>query len=243
MEIYSKKYEYICSYAAKSGSSSLRRLFLEIHGDELGFQKPDSYHDLEMFFPLPKGIVKKKVWKLVLVRNPYSRIVSAFFNRYLGCDWAIRKSLEEYGLLDQEDFLCFLRKLREIRDHGEIDHFDIHVRRQTFGIDLGDPMTLIVNLEKFHNQISGAYSIMFGEYHPITSKVRSILERSKIHENPTHYGGPIKNAHRKIFIKGEMPPHFSKMYDPETKFIVDDVYEDDFFKLGYPSSIKQCMFL
>jgi hypothetical protein len=36
MELYSKKYRYLCAYSAKSGCSSMRRLFLKLHKEEAG---------------------------------------------------------------------------------------------------------------------------------------------------------------------------------------------------------------
>ena len=76
---YSKKYDYMIKYHPKSGCTIFRHLFLELHKDEIS---PDvshvTHHVIEKLFPYNNQRVP---FKLHLVRNPYTRVVSMFTNK------------------------------------------------------------------------------------------------------------------------------------------------------------------
>ena len=78
---YSKKYNYIIGWNAKSGCTLLRNIFLELHKNEIT-NITNEHHSIERDFPLPSNINNIPVY--ILVRNPYSRIVSMFTNKYCG---------------------------------------------------------------------------------------------------------------------------------------------------------------
>ena len=133
------------------------------------------------------------------------------------------------GPLVRDDFVSFLRRLSDLDRMGELDHFNIHVRRQTFGVDLSDPKLVLVRLERFEDQIRKAYSIVAPD----------LLPRVRVaHENPTEYERYSSCASKRVFLPGESFPHFSRMYDRECISIVSEVYGADFVGLGYPFSIR-----
>ena len=84
--LYSPKYNYIAYYCAKSGCSSLKHLFIDLHKEELSqdVQSQLISHTAKASFMLPNDFDTKSVPKFILVRNPYLRAVSMYINKYVG---------------------------------------------------------------------------------------------------------------------------------------------------------------
>ena len=93
INLISHKYKYILKVFPKSGSSTLKNLFLHLHWEELGFKKAPNlsnqyFHRVE--HNLKDGKVNDDIFKkyksyhkIYVVRNTYERVVSMYFNRYL----------------------------------------------------------------------------------------------------------------------------------------------------------------
>ena len=80
--VYSKKYNYILCYSAKSGCTLVRRMFLDLHKNELNREPTQLWYQLHHDFPLPKK--RENIPIVFLGRNPYERTVSMFTNKYCG---------------------------------------------------------------------------------------------------------------------------------------------------------------
>ena len=68
-------------YNPKSGCSFFRNLFLNIHKEELTEEPANGHHGVWKEFPYNNEQVSHS---LHLVRNPYTRVVSMFTNKYIG---------------------------------------------------------------------------------------------------------------------------------------------------------------
>lgn len=94
--IVSKQFRYIFFYNPKSACSVARKLFLELHREELNHEQTqslrqlreahqDEWHNVSSLFPydesLNASLDYKGYSKLTLVRHPATRIISAYLNR------------------------------------------------------------------------------------------------------------------------------------------------------------------
>ena len=90
--VVSDKYRYIFFYNPKSACSVARKLFLELHRNELSDQQAqslamlranhqDEWHALDELFPLDKDRDYQDYFKFTLVRHPAMRVISAYLNR------------------------------------------------------------------------------------------------------------------------------------------------------------------
>lgn len=217
-------------------------MFLELHKDELGRDPTLGYHKLNLDFPVPGGMDVSRLWKLLVVRNPYSRLVSAFINKYIGDTdsyVSTRQAFLRHGItLERHDFISYLRQIRSLRDNGLLNKIDIHTRQQTFDFDASDPMIFVVRLEKLKSGLVDFYSLVSKDRPELLDKVKAFLS-SMTPENPTKYSkSDMRKASCVLFHKDSLWPHFTRMYDEEAKEIIKDVYGQDFEAFGYPTSLK-----
>ena len=76
------KYKYIFYYNPKSACSSFRKLYLKLHAEEVPDQhKGVTHHKLKNVFTLEEGADYANFIKYTVVRNPFTRIVSAFLDK------------------------------------------------------------------------------------------------------------------------------------------------------------------
>ncbi len=90
--LVSNKYRYIFFYNPKSACSVARKLFLDLHRDELNDQQrsvlrdlknanQDEWHAINQLFPIERDKDYSQYTKFTLVRHPLTRFVSAYLNR------------------------------------------------------------------------------------------------------------------------------------------------------------------
>ena len=90
--LVSNKYRYIFFYNPKSACSVARKLFLDLHRDELSEQQQshltelnnanqDEWHAINQLFPIERDKDYSTYTKFTLVRHPLTRFVSAYLNR------------------------------------------------------------------------------------------------------------------------------------------------------------------
>ena len=127
--IVNDKYKYILLYSAKAGCTSLRSLYLDVHGDELSetqLQKLDKYHNLNEVQLFDPAANYSNYFTYTITRNPYSRVVSAYLDQYVFARNAgVRKMLEDCPPKEGEpqDFIAFLHYLKTVPDAQRDTHF------------------------------------------------------------------------------------------------------------------------
>jgi hypothetical protein len=77
---YSKKYNYLIMHSPKSGCTLIKGFFNKIHPNKDNRIHYIGYEELES---IPKHILSPLVPKIIVVRNPYYRVVSMFTNKYI----------------------------------------------------------------------------------------------------------------------------------------------------------------
>lgn len=90
--LVSDKYRYILFYNPKSACSVARKIFVELHREELSVEhqsklnslrelNQDDWHDIYQMYPMLPNKDYSGYFKFALVRHPLMRFVSAYLNR------------------------------------------------------------------------------------------------------------------------------------------------------------------
>ena len=221
--IYSKKYNYAIKYNPKSGCSFIRMLFLELHQAELGREPTNKHHQLIRDFKYNK---EQTHFTLNVVRNPYTRVVSMFTNKFMGLPKA--STLYKHIQLPKDTFFEFVKHLYTIRK--ELIRFpDVHVRPQkrTYA-----PKDTIIKLENLNEELLKAYD------NPHTAdllpKVKLFLEKTSKFNN-TRRNSSTEYIYDQEFPTGVMLnwPDYKYFYNKQIKSIVFETYKKDFKFFGY----------
>ena len=229
---YSKKYNYLIKYNPKSGCSFFRNLFLNIHKEELTEELANGHHGVWKEFPYNNEQVSHS---LHLVRNPYTRVVSMFTNKYIGRLNAQGKvfgnKLFDKIKLEKDDFYHFVLFLQKQKNENKINTIDNHLCEQTLNYDISDS---IVKLETVNEDLLDFYKKHYET--TLYEKVKYYLEHEKrkmILRTPRNN---IQNFVGNEEFKPTQPNIFPKpeyFYNQEIKDIVYNIYKDDFITFNY----------
>lgn len=222
---YSKKYDYIMFYNAKSGCSTWYNLFFKLHKSEI---QTDNSKLSRHKFPKPDTFNKKKI---MVVRNPFSRIVSLYTNRVVNHVKYLRRTLHKCGILKKYkkiSFREFVNLLYELNSKNMLNKLDIHLYKQTkyYTNDMN-----IVKLENFNKEIIQVYTKF--KFFDLIPKIKEILKNESV-KNSTEkndnkeFAGDIKfNIGTKNF------PLWNYFYDDEIKNKLITIYEEEFNFFNY----------
>ena len=231
---YSSKYNYIIGWNAKSGCSSFRDLFLYLHKNEANTITEDR-HKLEIDFPLPKKINNIPVF--VLVRNPYSRTVSCFTNKY--CSTPGHALLREKMKVEPCNYVNFLKQLQNIKNNNNLNNFDVHVQEQTYNLL---PNANILKLENYKEDIIKMYN--HKNLISLLPKVKEYLNNQPL-INETDKFCTDKVQHHTVFeLNTTKFPHWQSFYGPGpiVKNYVLNLYKNDFLKFNYSENFYSNIF-
>ena len=211
---YSKDYNYAIKWNAKSGCSYLRNLFLKLHIKELK-NKKENHHNLHTLFQFPKSVDFNNLLIIELVRNPYSRVVSMFCNKY--CGGKGHNILSSKINLEKCTFRYFVKYLRNLYNSNKLDNFDIHVKTQNS--NLNSKVIKLENLYKIKKVYSDNLNINNIEIDQLNETVN--IKSTKF------CGDKVYNINDTIF------PQWQYFYDDEIKNIVYKIYKKDFVAYKY----------
>lgn len=127
--IVNDRYKYILLYSAKSGCTSLRSLYLDVHRDELTqdqLDRLDWYHNLNEVQAFDPKADYSEYFTYTITRNPYSRVVSAYLDQYVFARNAgVKKMMATCPPQKSEpsNFIEFLRYLKTVPDEQRDTHF------------------------------------------------------------------------------------------------------------------------
>jgi len=231
---YSPKYNYIIGWNAKSGCSSFRDLFLYLHKDEVN-KITNGRHNLQFDFPLPKNVNDIPIF--VLVRNPYSRMVSCFTNKY--CSTPQHALLRNKMKVEPCNYVNFLKQLQNIKNNNNLNNFDVHVQEQTFNLL---PNANILKLENYKEDIINMYN--HKNLISLLPKVKEYLNNQPL-INETVKFETDKILHQHIFeLNSTKFPNWQNFYGPGpiVKNHVFSLYTKDFLKFNYPKNFYSVIF-
>lgn len=193
--------------------------YIEVAGEESKLHK--NVHDkmnspLKDLFELeesPKEIIYgNNYFKFALTRNPYSRILSSYLDKFVKNMWEKRRRAPGLGL-DPEKEIPFIDFLHVIRNQS-IEEMDIHWMPQAYLLPLAtENLDFIGKFETFQDDWTFILKTM---------QERSNIQNSNLFQSQNitwHNTG----ANEKI----------KNYYTPETVDIVKELYRIDFEKFGY----------
>lgn len=223
--LVSPKYKFLMGWSAKCGCSSVKRWYLDVHDirpADLGepvykaigygnttftqvvWNQPELYANYQMF---------------AVVRNPYSRLVSGFVNKYI-----IESRLQNAGWTTFNEFLEFLvddKEFKAVDKHHFTPQFSENYRGFTRA---GFSFDRVIKLEQLADGLKA-----------VSEAIGADLTHVPV-ANQTNYGIPkaavISVGSMKIadFDKENIPPH-QYFYDDKSIALVREIYKLDFQNL------------
>lgn len=228
---YSKKYNYIIIWSAKSGCTYFRQLFLILHKKELIKDPTHLWHTLCNDFKVPKEINLSNTKKIILSRNPYYRVVSIFCNKY--CGGPGHYVLQSKFQLNKCTFRCFVKKLLKLKQNGNLNCIDPHISEQSY---LNDSNTHIVHLEDFDRSIIDTYKKI--NLDCLIPKIKLFLNSKVIFKNKRFNTNENNYVYDKEYNKNStIFPHYKYFYDKNLQHMVYKLYENDFINFKYNKNL------
>ena len=232
MDAYSKKYNYIIRWNAKSGCTFFRQLFLKLHYDEI--EKPtNKWHNIHHDFPLPDNLLNIK--KIILCRNPYYRAVSMFCNKY--CGGKGHSILPEKIKLKKCTFRNFLNELNELKKQKKLNNIDGHISEQSHNV-IFNKDSYILKIENLNETICDIYKKMNLE--TLIPKIKNFMDNSnKIFINKTNrnlteeYIYDIEYSPESVIF-----PDYKYFYNQELLDLCYEIYKDDFINFNYEKTFN-----
>lgn len=204
----------------KAGCTSIKKCMIDEVNGYVGDIAPVDIHDrsispLRMLSSYSDEEVSEILdpegpyYRFCFVRNPYSRILSAYLDKIVGNEWERSRHLPNFGYEENEwpDFMDFLKRLARVPDFER----DIHYRTQTrlTGRLGGLKMNDVYKFENFGENFRNFRHKIYGPEHD---------------ENYADFGmHHASNASDKI----------DEYYNDESRRIVRDIYASDFVAYGY----------
>lgn len=224
--LISRRFRFLMGWSAKCACSSIKRWYLDVHGIPMAslggpVYKVIGYGDTEytaVEWHRPQQYDDFR--KFVLVRNPYSRVVSGFLNKY-----ALTQEFPNHGWQTFNEFLLALRKdtrFRKVDQHHFCPQFsEAYPQFERAGFRFDDVLR-VESLEQDIARISGLLDV------PLVA-VRTA--------NRTEYA---RDAHDianmgDVRIDDYDPQHvptYEHFYTPAGARLVREVYRVDFEALA-----------
>jgi hypothetical protein len=229
--LYSVEYKYILMYSAKCGCCTVKRFFRLIH------QNPsmiNHYISNEMNH-IPPHIVLPSVPKIVVVRNPYYRVVSMFTNKFVSNKRGplIRYSFIKNAIPIQPfTFIAFLNKLIMLKRTGRLESNNCHIQSQVYNLII-DRNTKIIKLENMKEDIKNIYKNHI-KNEELYDRVNNNIDFLDTEFNKT----PINTINKNIIYERFRPttnefPEYYHFYNQKVANMVYRLYKNDFIKFGY----------
>lgn len=233
----------------------MRKLFLSLHREELDDKQSSElrdfhdYHNLSLIFPYEKDRDYSDYYTFYLSRNPYGRIISAFFDQYV---YRKNSGVEDmFSLLPPKKdipntFVEFLEYLKTVPD----EYRDSHFKTQTYTgdfvtkkpsifnrVDIIKSLDCVDDLSNFKTILTKAYSIIFKDDEPMyqramteinnAPKANSLLYCDYARDNLENVS--LTELNSKPYAP--LPQYFFQ--SERAKKLVLDVYGDDFKRFNY----------
>lgn len=236
-----KEKKLIFSEIPKSGCQSIRKLVLDFYGIESSI-----WEGIKPYFR--DNIKDLDDYKLIsLVRNPYNRAVSAYYNKFVQ-DPRLSKVMDcfkyferdiETGISFRE--FCEYLLIKSLDDIGNVDKqklifLDPHWKPQN--LIIGDTeRSVLIKIEdhKRYEYFFKETGIKLIKYLSTTEKNKNsdFNTKIKIEEKCTN----LNRKDFKEFVNSGKVPEYNMFYDDYCKEAIDKIYTNDFDLLGYSKEI------
>lgn len=237
----SDKYNYGLVINAKAGCSTMRNMFLHLHYDEFT-EEGKARIDLSnktAFRKIPNNMVIRTSdlcdyldhRKIVVVRNSYKRVCSAYFNIFLGLkDLSVSLHKKENVLLSNKSFNEYLDMLQELKYTN-----DNHYKDQAMIVH---PNTYVVKLDSLSDIIDIYRDIIGFDNEKINQVQQLIMERFEVYKKNTNqfdYLGDYDflNDPDNINIMENGIPDYKYLFTEQAYEKIYDLYKDEIDFYGF----------
>jgi hypothetical protein len=237
---FSKKYKYGIIFPPKSGCCWIRKIFFDLHKDELDLKPNQNFHSLKHDFPVPKNHIDSHPF-LMLGRNPYTRAVSMYTNKIISpTRTAIISGMSRNIKYTFREFLHLVQMHRIISPSKLNDHFRLQINDRSL---VPKENITIAKLENCYDDVSNFYKLLGNE--TLYSSILNLIESSKSKRVPNktwrvnfqQFVGDFNFA-----LDSKRFPDYEYFYNKDIKDLVFSIYKQDFNFLDYPRhSIKCCV--
>lgn len=259
--VVNQKYKYILLYIAKSGCTSLRSLYLEMHKEDMSDEQLASlnwYHNLNEVQPFDATADYSDYYVYCITRNPYSRVVSAFLDQYAYARnagmQAMMQACPPVGA-EPNSFIEFLEYLKTVPDELRDTHFQTQsyfpyakmvvtppssIRYRLTGQkpDITFGINFVGDIGRFNQHIKKVFKRLFSGDKAKLNLALAELKKVK-RKNASFYGkrdfplaGRFSIKELNELVFAPKPQNF--FADPKTIELVDEIYREDFRLFGYP---------
>jgi hypothetical protein len=228
--IVNDKYQYIIYYCPKSACSFIRKLFYDLHHTESPTPIEHEYHNLNVYFPYVKSKEPqyKNYKKIIIVRNPYDRVLSMYYNKVL-VNPLDNKDYRKFISKDCETFTKFITKLQKYTDAT----LDIHFRNQMFNPHKLLAPDYIIYTDNFEPLINLFRIIFFVDPIKLNYVLFYFATNKKI--NFTNYVDYKKDMSSTNLVKHTNKyPCLQNMMSPHIERLIYNKYKLDFDTLKFP---------
>lgn len=219
------KYNLQITHIPKSGCKSIKQFILNVNDIECN--NIDLFNNYGYLFNF-SNVVKNNNELISVVRNPYSRIVSAYYDKIISTNYnklhASQNIIKYYKRKDEqrisfEEFIDFI-----ISRNDEINNE--HWKSQNHLI--GDNNSKIFKIEENEKELIEYLYNKTGKYY-----TKYIDDKNTIKENIGVYVGDKYYDFFKPYIKNNIQPVVDNFYNTEYKRKIYKYYEKDFLRFGY----------
>ena len=221
-------YKFIFFWNAKCGCSTIKKIFYEItEGNEYS---GDNIHEFigylnshKYFVPKEKLVNYSHYKKIIVVRDPWSRLVSFYTNKTLSANQ--ESDIDIYGIFDSKNYS--FNELVHILFVMKPELFQHHLELQSSGIEdiEFDHVILLSEMSQKLPSILQSLGIDIAQLHSLTTNINSTSYDSSFSEKVIHLKPQeFKNLNRL--------PSYHCFYNETLTYMVAEIYERDILKFN-----------
>lgn len=220
----SRKHKIQFSHLPKSGCQSVRKFIIKINNDN-----PDMniwYDEFVSKYVINTTNTLEGFTHYSIVRNPYSRIVSCYYNKIVGMHW---NSYSNYFPTrhnnSRPSFVEFLNRIKNITLKTN-EHWTPQV------VLINNKNTKILKLEEkeaLNNEMMNKTGHSFFHFKPI--------DHMNTRKDLGQFIGNLDGSELNNMFQRKEQPILDNFYNYETKLLVSNLYKNDFEYLKYDMEI------
>jgi hypothetical protein len=222
----SRNHKIQFSHIPKSGCQSIRKFIIKINNEDPNMNIWQDQFTSKYVINTARTVDGFDHYSIV--RNPFSRIVSCYYNKIIGIHWPHFRFYFGHSLKEKPTFEEFVKHLK----NGLLNQNE-HWRTQTSLI--GQANTKIFKIEEkdfLNSEMVEKTNHNFFHFRPI--------DHMESRKDLGIFVGKMSANELNEYYNNKTQPIVENFYNEEIVNIVKKLYKCDFDNFNYPSSIRYC---